>query len=375
MSTAIATITPAPIQQIAFSQEQVDLIKSSIAKGATDSELSLFMNICQRTGLDPFVKQIYCIERRFRDGDQWKRKMEPQVSIDGLRLVAERTGKYQGQVGPFWCGTDGQWRDVWISKEPPSAAKVGVIKTGCREPFWGVALFDEYAQKASNGSLTKFWASMPSNMLAKCAESLALRKAFPAELSGIYTREESTIADEWDDAPRAAITQTANAQESQAALMATKETIDAIQSIALDINADLSKALKYLKASSLADLTQEQAAKLLSQLEAKKAAIEASPVISGEVVEALTGEPDNLLCWQCTKETGATALARNYELVVARAQKTFGLSDEQIIEELSRECGGVTDPAELSATQINEFITFLTAYIDSASKNKKGGAQ
>ena len=179
---------------INLDSEKVALLSRTIAKGCTPDELALFTAICKRTGLDPFARQIHAVKRW--DSQTQREIMQPQVSIDGARLVAQRSGEYAGQDGPWWCGEDGVWVDVWLKTVAPKAAKVQVFRKGFAMPITAVASFNEYAQRKKDGSLTAMWAKMPALMIAKCAEALGLRKAFPAELGGVYTEEELGVADD-----------------------------------------------------------------------------------------------------------------------------------------------------------------------------------
>lgn len=173
--------------QSEWDDKQIAALKQLGLASAPSGDLQVFLHFCQRTGLDPFARQIYMIARGG--------KFTIQSSIDGLRIVAQRSGNYGGQTAAEWCGADGVWKDVWLEKTPPLAAKIGVFYKDAPNATYAVAKWDSYAQSSP------IWSKMPDLMLAKCAEALALRKAFPNDLSGIYTGDEMGQADEVRSVP------------------------------------------------------------------------------------------------------------------------------------------------------------------------------
>ncbi len=165
-----------------FTQDQISLLKNTFCKGATDDEFKIFAHVCKKTGLDPFVRQIHAVKRpNYATG---RDEMTIQTGIDGYRLIAERTGKYSPSKEPSYFYND---KNQLVSS-------TAYIKKQTVDGTWhevcATAFFEEYAQRKKTGQLTQFWLKMPHGQLAKCAEALALRKAFPQEMSGIYTTEE-----------------------------------------------------------------------------------------------------------------------------------------------------------------------------------------
>ncbi len=164
-----------------FDEAQVELIKNSICKGASNEELQFFIYACQRTGLDPFARQIYSVPR----GGQ----RTIQTSVDGFRLIADRSGKYApGKEPTFVYDKNG-------NLESATAFVMKQTRDGTWHEISANAHYSEY------NAMTPLWKKMPRAMLSKCAECLALRKAFPAEMSGIYGQEEMDQANKPDVNP------------------------------------------------------------------------------------------------------------------------------------------------------------------------------
>jgi phage recombination protein Bet len=240
-----------------WTPEQTQLISSTIAPGCSGDELKLFAYACQRTGLDPFSKQIYAIKRGG--------KMTIQAGIDGLRAIAERTGQLDGSE-TYWCGADGAWQDVWLADKPPAAAKTIIYRKGSSHAFIGVARFADY--NAGQG----LWSKMPAAMIAKCSEALALRKAFPANLSGVYTTDEMEQAEEVTvtpvAAPKAALPAAAPKGTSATftagkAAIAKAQTLEALAAIPPRMALRLESG----------DLTQDQHDQLLALMVERESAI------------------------------------------------------------------------------------------------------
>ena len=188
MTSALQSAAVSPIQG-SFTAEQVDLIKRTICPDATEDELALFVQRCRSTGLDPFTGQIYLVKRKGSPATM-------QTGIDGFRLVAQRTGERDGMDAPQWCGKDGIFHPIWTGSEPPVACSITVYRKGHSKGYPALAYWDFYAQTKAGGELNYMWSKGGPHMLAKCSEALALRQAFPNELSGLYTSDEMHQASE-----------------------------------------------------------------------------------------------------------------------------------------------------------------------------------
>jgi phage recombination protein Bet len=154
----------------------------------SEAEVSQFLLECRIYGLEPLAGQIYAV---------WENgSMRAVTTIDGLRVLAERTGLYDGQSDPEWCDKEGNWTDYWSGEEEPLAARVRVHRKGTKVPTTGTANWHDFAPQGNVGadSLWNMAGGKPAHMLSIRAEALALRKAFPSQLSGLYTAEELGIS-------------------------------------------------------------------------------------------------------------------------------------------------------------------------------------
>lgn len=176
---------------VVFDEKKLELIKNMFAKNATNDEFTLFVNMAERLQLDPILKQIYFIK--------FGSNMSIIVGIDGYRLIADRTNRYMpGRESTFNYDKNGDLFSAtsYVKKLGPD---------GQWHEFAATAIRKEYDTGKNN------WVKGPHYMLAKCAESLALRKGWPSEFSGTNTEEEMSkvIVDaEYEEVKKTFLTKT-----------------------------------------------------------------------------------------------------------------------------------------------------------------------
>lgn len=191
-----------------LNRPQIELLKRTVAKGATDDELRLFIQVCKGANLNPFLKQVHLVKRW--DSKSGQEVGAIQVGIDGFRAVAESSGQYAGNDDPTFESE----KEIELHATEKSAARkikvpnkatavVYKLLEGQRYAFSATARWEEYYPGPKMGFQ---WHQRPFLMLGKCAEALALRKAFPKLLSGMYAAEEMEKGKDTEDTEKRAQT-------------------------------------------------------------------------------------------------------------------------------------------------------------------------
>ena len=226
--TTSLEVTP---DQREFTPAQRATLAHMGVENATEEDLAVYLHQIQRTGLDPFSRQIHMIGRRSKKWnpqtrqESWETKWTIQTGIDGYRLIGRRAADARREAisvqAPEWMHASGEWRPAWSKAwGDPLAARVTIMRDG--QPFTAVALMDEYAQTDRQGNPVAMWRDRPAGMLAKCAEALAWRMGFPQDLSGLYTHEEMGQADNVAPVPQAAAPQAPASSRERLVAAATR---------------------------------------------------------------------------------------------------------------------------------------------------------
>ena len=216
--TQLALREAAPLT---FSNDQIQLIKDTYAKGASDQEFYLYLEIAKHNRLDPFKNQIYLIGRW--DSELGRKVFKPMTSIEGLRAKAAETGiPFTTQIQ--WCGKDRKWLDVWLDTVPPEAARCLLYRPDVKEPTSRVVNYKSYVSTKKDGTPNVIWKKFPESQLGKCAEAAALRSTFPDQCAGMYVGEEMEQAGykpaEWINEETGEVTQAQPARKPAPAVKA-----------------------------------------------------------------------------------------------------------------------------------------------------------
>lgn len=253
---------------VKFTDEQKRIILQTCCGGASEHDAYALVAIAEAKGLNPILGECYFVERW--DGLRNRKVWAVQASIDSLRIKAEQTGLYAGQDEPEF--EYDEHRNLVL-------VKVRVYRKDWPRPAVGVARMSEYVQTNRDGTPTRFWSKMPHNQLAKCAEALALRKAFPAVLSKLYTPEEMAQADNDNATPTAKLVEVSQ----PSAFPALAKRLDEAASPA-EINAVAADASRALKAGTLTaghlESLKAAAAKRRAELAQKPEVVEVEEVTS-----------------------------------------------------------------------------------------------
>jgi len=316
-----------------YTNEQLQVIKQHIAVGATNDELIYFLQVCKAQNLDPLSKQIYFVKR----GGQ----MNIQTGIDGYRAMAEQSGTLAGIDDPVYDTEDAK---------NPNKATVTVYKMmrGVRTPFTASARWSEYVP---SGGQAFMWNKMPYLMLGKVAEALALRKAFPKNLGGVYTEEEMAQSGGLNK------TQLTGGLET----MVTAKQIDKLKYLVKERGRDMDKMVKYYNRERLEDFSYDEAEQAMKMLESLPV-VEKATTIKKEAdpIEEKEAEiSENFEAEEKSKESYAETAAKAFN------GKVIKRDTEPEVEEMpDDEKKAIIEEIKILAKEKKVFMTVLARKYD-----------
>lgn len=183
------------MDQFLTADQREILKKSALCQKLNDDQSAYFFEVVERTRLDPFIGQIRPDVRSSKNAEGVR---EPTLliitTLQGLRTIGERTGQHDGEAPWEWCDGEGNWHEVWLSQEPPVAARASVFRKDRPRPQTQVVLWTAMVQlvydKKGDAVPNPFWRRMGPHMLGKCAQAGAYRGAYPDQCSRLYITEE-----------------------------------------------------------------------------------------------------------------------------------------------------------------------------------------
>ncbi len=182
-----------------WNQERVELVKRTICpKGITNDEFALFIEQCKRSGLDPLLKEAFCVPRKKNIGSkerpEWVTVHEFQPSEGGMLVRAERFPDYLGIAASAVYSNDRIEIDAGVGAVShvysPTKARGTLVGAWSRLERAGKTAIVVWLDLAAYAQNTATWGKMPATMIEKCARVGALRKAYPSAFGGLYIREE-----------------------------------------------------------------------------------------------------------------------------------------------------------------------------------------
>lgn len=183
-ATALANISP--VEQTATHATAIRAaLKSSLYPGASDASIDMLLDYCEAAKIDPMSKSVHIVFDGTRDA------VMPGIGL--YRIQAHRTNNYAGQddveFGPTVDGSIGG-----VTVRYPEWCKFTVYRVtgGQRFPYSARIYWMETYAAASNDTDAPhaMWVKRPFGQFEKCAEALALRKAFPEAVGSQPTAEE-----------------------------------------------------------------------------------------------------------------------------------------------------------------------------------------